>query len=103
MARKDVLEFRRKHGRLVKGWRKILEQERWGESNHEFISQIKRDFRLRRLPTREEALTLHRLGRKLSEMGERGIKDKRTRFTGKSKQIHAKFVNGGLPSLGKDR
>ena len=55
---KYMVEWRKKHGRLVKGWRKILEGER------------------------AQASQLECLGRKLSEMGEKGIKDKRLQFTG---------------------
>ncbi len=76
---KYLREWRKKHGRLVKGWRKILESERAQTPQIEY------------------------LGRKLSEMGEKGIKDKRLRFGGKRKAIRAKFVGGGLPSLGKQR
>jgi hypothetical protein len=58
---KYLREWRKKHARLVKGWRKILESERAQTSQIEY------------------------LGRKLSEMGERGIKDKRLQFGGKRK------------------
>ena len=105
MARKDTLEFRKKHGRLVKGWRKILDQERGLDPDHNFLVRIEKDFGLSRLPTRQEALALARMGRKLSEMGENGRKVKRSkRLTcKKANPVQITFVSGGLPSLGKGR
>jgi hypothetical protein len=48
MATKDAAEFRKKHGKLRKGWKNILEQERR-------FGSLRKEFKLRTLPTPKEA------------------------------------------------
>jgi hypothetical protein len=104
MAGRNVREFREKHGRLVKGWRKIQEQERGLDAQHKFLKRIKREFSLSKLPLMAEALALDGAGRKLSAMGEKRLKvSLPKRRSGKPKLVQATFVSGGLPSLGKSR
>ena len=98
---KDAAEFRRKHGRLRKGWKKILEEERVLASPKHPLNRLMREFKLSKLPTPEEAATFRRLGRKLSEMGAKGIKVTSSKVTHTGKPVIARFVPGGLPSLGK--
>ena len=74
MGSQNAQEFRRKHGRLRRGWKKILEEERRLASPHDLRNKAMREFKLKRVPTLEEAKTVLRLGRKLTEMGEYGVK-----------------------------
>jgi hypothetical protein len=96
MASKDAHLFRKTHGKLVRGWRKILEKERWEATNAKYLTE----YGLNKLPSPRELATLKRLGNKLSAMGKKGVKD-RPSPSGKVKAAFATFVSGGLPSLGK--
>jgi len=88
----------------VKGWKNILEDERRLASKRDLRNKAMSEFKLKRVPTLEEAKTLLRLGRRLSEMGKNGIKvTPPRRSLPEIKPVEARFVPGGLPSLGKQR
>jgi hypothetical protein len=106
MSRKDVLEFRAKYGRLKRGWRKILEAERWRTANEKRLKEhglAKAAPRMQLAELKKQLAWRERQGKRLSELGANEIKFAPSPRVQRRDPPDAKFVPGGLPSLGKQR